>query len=204
MPAARCQGPPERHAPLHGARFFSDTHFGTAVGWVFGLLLISAVNTALTGMVALLYVMAHDGEMPEPFLLLNRFGVPWVALITATVLPVIVLNIDDSVEGLSSLYAIGVVGAIGINLWSRAFAKSIALRKHERLIMSGTFCLLVAIWLTIAWSKRPALLFVAIVLGAGLGVREFTLRHRRKMKAAAAAMATAGDRRLPPQRRLYF
>ena len=40
-------------------------HFGTAVGWVFGLLLISAVNTALTGMVALLYVMAHDGEMPE-------------------------------------------------------------------------------------------------------------------------------------------
>ena len=63
--------------------------------------------------------------------------------------------------------------------------------------MSGTFCLLVAIWLTIAWSKRPALLFVAIVLGAGLGVREFTLRHRRKMKAAAAAMATAVPQAAP-------
>lgn len=165
-------------------RFMGDVFygpaFGTMVGWVFGLLLISAVNTAITGMVALLYVMARDGELPNSFLDLNRFGVPWVALITATVLPVIVLNIDDSVEGLASLYAIGVVGAIAINLGSCAFAPRIDLRLYERWIMRATFLLLSLIWLTIAWSKRPALLFVAIVLGVGLGLRELTSRHRRE------------------------
>jgi HPt (histidine-containing phosphotransfer) domain-containing protein/CheY-like chemotaxis protein len=36
--------------------------FGKAVGWVFALLLLSAVNTAIGGMVALLYVMARDRE----------------------------------------------------------------------------------------------------------------------------------------------
>ena len=80
-------------------------------------------------MVALLYVMARDGELPDTFLLLNRFGVPWVGLITATVLPVVVLNIDDKVEGLAALYAIGVVGAIAINLGSCAFAKTIDLKQ---------------------------------------------------------------------------
>jgi amino acid transporter len=83
---------------------FIGPHFANLVGWVFGALLISAVNTAITGIVALLYVMARDGELPDTFLLLNRFGVPWVGLITATVLPVVVLNIDDKVEGLAALY----------------------------------------------------------------------------------------------------
>src|ERR1035437_3421443 len=64
---------------------FVGPRFANLVGWVFGLLLISAVNTAITGIVALLYVMARDGELPDTFLQLNRFGVPWVPLITATV-----------------------------------------------------------------------------------------------------------------------
>jgi nucleotide-binding universal stress UspA family protein len=166
------------------ATVFYGPNVGIAVGWVFGLLLISAVNTAITGMVALLYVMAHDGELPEPFLQLNRFGVPWVALITATVLPVLVLNIDDSVSGLSALYAIGVVGAIAINLGSCGFAKSISLKGYERVVMRATFVLLVAIWLTIALSKLYALLFVAIILGVGLTLRQITLRHRHAMPAA--------------------
>lgn len=176
-----------------GDVFFGPT-FGTVVGWVFGLLLISAVNTAITGMVALLYIMARDGELPNSFLELNRFGVPWVALITATVMPVIVLNIDDSVQGLASLYAIGVVGAIAINLGSCAFAPGIELRRHERWVMRGTFVLLSLIWLTIAWSKRPALLFVAIVLGVGLALRELTSRHRRTEPAIQAPPAPAPTR----------
>jgi L-asparagine transporter-like permease/nucleotide-binding universal stress UspA family protein len=157
---------------------FIGPHFANLVGWVFGVLLISAVNTAITGIVALLYVMARDGELPDTFLLLNRFGVPWVGLITATVLPVVVLNIDDKVEGLAALYAIGVVGAIAINLGSCAFAKSIDLKKHERLTMKCTFLVLAAVWITIALSKLYALLFVAIVLGLGLALREVTTRHR--------------------------
>jgi amino acid transporter len=158
---------------------FIGPHFANLVGWVFGALLISAVNTAITGIVALLYVMARDGELPDTFLLLNRFGVPWVGLITATVLPVVVLNIDDKVEGLAALYAIGVVGAIAINLGSCAFAKSIDLKKYERLTMRATFFVLAAVWITIALSKLYALLFVAIVLALGLALREVTSRHRQ-------------------------
>jgi amino acid transporter len=171
------------------AQVFIGPHFAHLVGWIFGVLLISAVNTAITGIVALLYVMARDGELPDTFLLLNRFGVPWVGLITATVLPVVVLNIDDKVEGLAALYAIGVVGAIAINLGSCAFAKSIGLQRFERLTMQGTFFVLAAVWVTIALSKLYALLFVSIILGFGLGVREFTSR-RRQAAPAAPKLAT--------------
>ncbi|MEY2429257.1 MAG: hypothetical protein QOJ40_2142 [Verrucomicrobiota bacterium] len=184
-----------------GSEFFGP-HFAWMIGSVVGLLLISAVNTALTGMVSLLYVMAHDRELPDPFLLLNRFGVPWVALVTATVLPVVVLNIDDSVDGLAALYAIGVVGAIAINLGSCAFAESIPLKGFERLTMKGTFLVLAAIWITIALTKPFALLFVAIILGLGLGTRELTLRRRRAAAAAtppAAASTKAPVTASPPQ-----
>ena len=94
-------------------------------------------------------------------------------------LPVVVLNIDDKVEGLAALYAIGVVGAIAINLGSCAFAKSIDLKKYERLTMRATFFVLAAVWITIALSKLYALLFVAIVLALGLALREVTSRHRQ-------------------------
>jgi amino acid transporter len=168
---------------------FLGPHFATVVGWVFGFLLISAVNTAITGMVAVLYVMAHDGELPESFLQLNGFGVPWVALIVATVLPVLVLDLQDSVEGLSALYAIGVVGAIAINLGSCATAKTVSLRGYERIIMKGTFLVLTAVWITIALSKFHALIFVTIVLAVGLTLRELTLRR----KLALAARAVPAD-----------
>ena len=44
--------------------------------------------------------------------------------------------------------------------------------------MKGTFFVLAAVWITIALSKLYALLFVAIVLGLGLALREVTTRHR--------------------------
>ena len=163
---------------------FIGPRFATLVGWVIGALLLSAVNTAITGIVAVLYVMARDGELPDTFLQLNRFGVPWVPLITATVLPVAVLNIDDKVEGLAALYAIGVVGAIAINLGSCAFAKTIALKPHERIVMRLTFFVLAAVWITIALSKFYALAFVSVIVGVGLAFRELTLRQRQ---AAAAS-----------------
>lgn len=174
-----------------GLKFYG-AHFAEGVGWLVGLLLLSAVNTALTGIVALLYVMAHDRELPDPFLQLNRFGVPWVALITATILPVLVLNVDDSVEGLSHLYAIGVVGAIAINLGSCAFSNKVELRGYERLVMKLTFLVLACVWLTIAISKHQALLFVLLILGVGLALREITLRHQRAEPAAAAPPAFPG------------
>jgi nucleotide-binding universal stress UspA family protein len=157
---------------------FIGPHFANLVGWVFGALLISAVNTAITGIVALLYVMARDGE------------------------PVVVLNIDDKVEGLAALYAIGVVGAIAINLGSCAFAKSIDLKKYERLTMRATFFVLAAVWITIALSKLYALLFVAIVLALGLALREVTSRHRQaapETPALATVMPVTPAIGTPPQ-----
>lgn len=168
---------------------FIGPWFGKIIGAVFGLLLLSAVNTAISGMVALLYVMARDGELPDTFTQLNRFGVPWVALIAATILPVIVLDIGDSVEALAHLYAIGVVGAIVLDIGSCAFAKGLPLLKRERVVMKATAALLAVIWITIAWSKPGALLFVTIVLSVGLAVREYT---RRRARLAPAMAAPAG------------
>jgi amino acid transporter len=177
---------------------FYGPRFGVVVGWVFGLLLISAVNTAITGMIALLYVMAHDGELPEQFLQLNRFGVPWVPLIAATILPVVVLDIGDSVENLAALYAIGVVGAIAINLGSCGFAKTLSLKGYERLTLKLTFFTLTAIWITIALSKLYALVFVVVILGFGLMLRELTLRHRRLAPAIHAPAPVAAPTTASP------
>ncbi len=173
------------------ADIFVGRWFGHVVGIVFALLLLSAVNTAVTGMVSLIYVMARDGELPHPFTQLNGFGVPWVPLIMATVLPVIVLNAEDSVEGLSHLYAIGVIGAIAINIGSTAFARTVDLALHERVVMKVTLIALTAVWLTIAITKLPALIFVTIVVGLGLVVREFT--QRRQAAAPAPAVAPAQE-----------
>ena len=172
-----------------GETFISE-RFGLAVGWVFALLLLSAVNTAITGMVSLLYVMGRDRELPAPFTDLNAFGVPWLALIAATILPVVVLNVNDTVDGLAHLYAIGVVGAIVINLGSCSFARQLKMARSERIIMAITFFVLVAIWITIALTKLQALLFVAVVLGVGLIIREFTQRRQRRQAAAPPTPAT--------------
>ncbi|MCS7337934.1 MAG: amino acid permease, partial [Verrucomicrobiae bacterium] len=166
---------------------FIGPWFGHVIGAALGLLLLSAVNTAISGMVALLYVMARDGELPDTFTQLNRFGVPWVALIAATILPVIVLDIGDTVEALAHLYAIGVVGAIILDIGSCAFAPGLPLRSYERAAMKLTVAVLALIWITIAWSKPGALLFVAIVLTVGLGAREYTRRKARIAPAAPAA-----------------
>ncbi len=153
--------------------------FGKLVGIVFALLLLSAVNTAMGGMVSLLYVMAHDGEIPAPFTWLNRFGVPFLPLIAATILPVIVLDLTDTVESLASLYAIGVVGAIVLDIGSTSFGKNLPLTPRQRNIMRGTTILLALIWITIALTKLNALFFVIVILTAGLLLREYTRRHQR-------------------------
>src|SRR5208282_2692188 len=61
------------------------------------------------------------------------------------------------------------------------------LKPFERITMKGTFFVLAAVWITIALSKLYALLFVAIVLGFGLALRELTTRHRHVAPAAKLA-----------------
>lgn len=170
----------------HMGEVFVGAWFGKIVGVVFALLLLSAVNTAIGGIVALLYVMARDHEIPEPFTHLNRFGVPYLPLTAATVLPVIVLDITESVSGLANLYAIGVVGAIVLDLGSTSFGKNLPLKPVHRFVMRGTAGLLLLIWITIACTKLHALAFVLVVLAAGLALREYTQQQRRKHPVAAS------------------
>jgi amino acid transporter/nucleotide-binding universal stress UspA family protein len=151
--------------------------FGLVVGALFGLLLISAVNTAVVALIGVVYMMAQDGEMPRELARLNRHGVPKIPLIAAVAVPIFVLAVTRNFEALAGLYAIGVVGAIAVNLGSCSFNKSLGLRWYERFSMTGTFIILCAVEITIAKTKPEALFFAVCVLGIGLALRTYS--HKR-------------------------
>ena len=148
--------------------------FGWIVGIIFGLLLFSAVNTAVVAMIGVIYLMAQDGEMPTGLTRLNRHGVPWPTLLIAVGLPIIVLAVISDFKALAGLYAIGVVGAITVNLGSCTFNKKLGLAAYERLLMGGTFIILFMVELTLAKTKSDALFFAICVLGVGLGLRAYS------------------------------
>ena len=144
------------------------------VGGVFGLLLLSAVNTAIVALIGVVYMMARDGEMPRQMTRLNPHGVPHLPLIGAVAIPIVVLAVTKDFEALAGLYAIGVVGAIAVNLGSCTFNKRLGLPWYQRLIMGLTFVILVAVELTIAKTQPEALFFAACVLGAGYALRAYS------------------------------
>jgi amino acid transporter len=138
-----------------------------------GLLLLSATNTAVNGLMSITYVMSRDGEMPRFLQKLNSFGAPWIGAMLAAAAPALVLVFVHDLQTLASLYAIGVVGAVAININLCAWHPR--LRKWwRRACMIGLGLLLIGIGLTLAWTKRPALLFVTIVLLSGLVLRKLT------------------------------
>jgi amino acid transporter len=147
------------------------------LGWpvriVGGLLLLSATNTAVNGLMSIVYVMSRDSELPGVFQKLNAFGAPWVAAIVAALAPAVVLLFAHDLETLASLYAIGVVGAVAINCALCSFHPR--LRKFWRKVpMALLATLLIAIWITLALTKLHALAFVTIVLLIGLSLRQVT------------------------------
>ncbi len=148
--------------------------FGWIVGVVFFLLLLSAANTAIVAMIGLLYMMARDEEMPRQFKRLNKHGVPLVPLLISVILPIIVLTFSADFQALAGLYAIGVVGAITVNLGSCAFNRGIPFTWYDRGLFAVTFAVLFAVELTLARTKPDALFFVLCVLGVGLGLRAYT------------------------------
>ncbi|MGI8435690.1 MAG: amino acid permease [Chthoniobacterales bacterium] len=148
--------------------------FGIVVGVVFGLLLFSAVNTAVVALIGVIYMMAQDGEMPRVLARLNRHGVPRFPLFIAVAIPILILAVTKQFEGLAGLYAIGVVGAIAVNLGACTFNKRLGLRWFERGIMGATFFVLAIVELTIAKTKPEALFFAACVLGVGYGLRAYS------------------------------
>jgi nucleotide-binding universal stress UspA family protein len=150
---------------------------GVFIGLVVGLLLLSAVNTAVTAMIGLLYMLARDREIPTPFTRLNTHGVPTLPLATAVVLPIILVMLSDDLDSLADMYAIGVVGAITVNLGSCCFNKKLGLTGSERTVTLLTAVLLFAVEVTIAKTKPAALFFAACVLGIGFALRWWAMKH---------------------------
>jgi amino acid transporter len=157
--------------------FLSGAYVGgwgeMAVRMIGGVLLLSACNTVITDMISVQYLMSRDGELPPMFQKLNRFGVPWVPAVIATAVPCFVLVVSHDLEHLAALYAIGVVGAVAINI--TLVSTHPRLRKTWRKVaclLLGIF--LMAIWVTLAFTKLHALAFVSIVMAVGLTARWLT------------------------------
>jgi amino acid transporter/nucleotide-binding universal stress UspA family protein len=152
--------------------------FGWIVGIVFCLLLLSAANTAIVAMIGLLYMMSRDREMPRQFRRLNGHGVPMWPLFIATGLPVVVLLFAANFTALAGLYAIGVVGAITVNVGSCTFNRTRGFTWYDRVLFGVTFVILALVELTLAHTKLDALQFVLAILMGGLALRAYTLKRQ--------------------------
>jgi amino acid transporter/nucleotide-binding universal stress UspA family protein len=145
--------------------------FAAGAALVFALLLLSAVNTAVTDLVSIQYMMARDKELPSVLAGLNRWGMPLLPLVIGCVVPLVTLLLVPDVEGLSHLYAIGVVGAVAVNLGTTSTNFGLPLKRWERALMLPLTVLMVAIWVTIAVDKPQALAFALGILAIGLAGR---------------------------------
>jgi len=163
---------------------------------VFGCLLLSAVNTAMTDLVAIQYMMARDREAPGLLCRLNRHGVPGIALLVAMVFPGLLLVFFPDLTQLAGLYSVGVVGAISINLLSTGLTRQFELKPGERWMLTGVGSLMTVILATLLWNKPEARAFSFAVLNVGLSARLFTLAGKMPSgaegKKAALVMALVG------------
>jgi amino acid transporter/nucleotide-binding universal stress UspA family protein len=177
--------------------------FGVVIGLVVGLLLLSAVNTAVGAMIGLMYMLARDREMPRQFTKLNSHGVPWQPLLVALMLPAILVILSSDLDSLADMYAIGVVGAITVNLGSSCFNKRLNLNWREFVIMLVTFVILFFVEVTIAKTKPAALFFAACVLGVGFGLRWYAMKragYETVMLTREQAAAVTSPEQLAPLR----
>ena len=164
---------------------FGDA-FGIIVSVVFALLLFSAVNTSLVALINLQFLLARDREIPNVFQRLNKWGVPSLAMLMATVVPVLLVLLVKDISGLAELYAVGVVGAIATNLGATATDRTRPIRPWERAFMFVTFLLMAAIELSLLVDKPNARYFVITVLLIGLILRGLVQERRMKKEAAPA------------------
>ncbi|HEY7090685.1 MAG TPA: universal stress protein [Tepidisphaeraceae bacterium] len=181
-------------------RFMSTFYMGPWGGWAVGLiggtLLLSAANTAITDMISVQYLMARDGELPSVMQKLNRFGVPWIPAIMAASVPIMVLLVSHDLEHLAALYAIGVVGAVAINVTLCATHPRLRrIRRKVPMMLLGV--VLLAIWITLAFTKMHALIFVTIVMAVGLSARSLTKWWARRQGERPSLLRQAVMEQLP-------
>lgn len=174
------------------ANYYVGPAFATVSAAVFATLLLSAVNTAISDMVSIQYMMARDHELPAALGSLNKWGMPAVALIIGTLLPFITVIAVPSVAGLGDLYAFGVVGAVTVNLCSVVTTPGLPIKLYERIGMSALAVLMIAVWITLGINKQHALFFAGAVVAIGMGTR--LVAHRanwiRARVGAAISRAT--------------
>ena len=171
------------------ALVFGSELMGSTAGHIFmqtmnvvvGLILLSAVNTAMNGLISLQYLMASDDELPPAFRKVNKYGVPLVPLIVVSLIPAfLVLSIQKLVL-LADLYAVGFVGAIAVNLGATSTDFKLPLSKKERVFMFGVCLIMSAIEITLFIQKPHARYFVLAIMVFGLGLRWLSkeLKKRR-------------------------
>src|SRR5690606_13318783 len=144
---------------------------GIVLASIFSALLLSAVNTAIMAMVSVIYSLGHDGELPKRLTRLNYSGVPKIGLALAVAMPIGVLLFEADPKALGELYAIGVVGAIAINVVSCAANKALPIKRWERAGLWTLGGLMAVIEVTIVIAKPNATAFAGGIIAAVLMVR---------------------------------
>jgi amino acid transporter/nucleotide-binding universal stress UspA family protein len=184
-------------------QMFAGNLFGPVVGhiaaWtisiVFGVLLLSAVNTAIVALSGISFLMARDQEMPPVFAKLNAFGVPNAGLFFAVLIPAgLVIAVSD-MSGLADLYAVGVVGAIAVNLGATSTDRKLNLKPFERGVMMITALIMTAIEISLFIDKPNARIFAFTILAIGLVLRGLAQESAERKATAAqeAALEAAID-----------
>src|SRR2546421_5535441 len=163
--------------------------FGFAVSITFGLLLLSAVNTAIVDLITIQFLMARDRELPKIFQRLNKWGVPNAGMLLATLVPMALVILVKDMAGLADLYAVGVVGAIATKLCATAPDWKLSIKKWERTLMFGTFVVMAAIEMSLLIDKPNARYFAVTILAVGLILRGLVLERRIKKEARMPAPA---------------
>ncbi|PYK31887.1 MAG: universal stress protein UspA, partial [Verrucomicrobia bacterium] len=163
--------------------------FAVVVSVVFGLLLLSASNTAIVDLIAIQFLMSRDRELPKIFQKLNKWGVPNAGMLLATLVPMALVMIVKDMSGLADLYAVGVVGAIATNLGATSTDRKLSIKSWERTLMFATFLVMAAIELSLLIDKPNARYFAVTILAVGLILRGLVLERRMKKEAKRVSAA---------------
>jgi amino acid transporter len=170
--------------------------FGLAVAMSLGVLLISAGNTAINDLISIQFLMSVDKELPSFLRKLNRHGMPIWPLVIATLVPITVLLVISDVEQLSHLYAIGLVGAMTINLGSTATDKTVSMNPRVKMLMLVSAVVMFLIETSIVIEKHQATIYAGLILFVGLGARYLVKRKQIPVPAPVEAIVVP-----PPTRK---
>lgn len=161
-------------------------YFGYFLSIIFGILLLSAANTAINGLISLQYLMSQDGEVPKSFRYVNRYGVPILPYLIAVLSPILILIFIHNIVSLAALYAIGFVGAIAMNLGSMSTDPSLPMLKKERVLLFGSFLIMGACEITLFINKPGARTYVLVIATLGLILRGLAIELKAKKEAPHA------------------